>query len=60
MKESLKNVTNRSVHNKLYARHLFDHYGPCPYCPPNGGCNRGFGVAENRNWKEFRKTQYKE
>jgi len=60
MKENLKNVTNRSVYNKLHAIHLYNHYGLCPICPPNGGCNRGFGVVENRNWKKFRKTQYKE
>lgn len=59
-KETFRNTTNRYVYNILYSRHLFDHYGLCPYCPPNGGCNRGFGVTENRNWKEFRKTQYKE
>jgi hypothetical protein len=60
MKETIKNTTNSSVYNKLYKEHLFDYYGLCPYCPFNGGCNRGFGVMENRNWKKFRKTQYKE
>ena len=59
-KETTKNTMNRSVYNKLHTEYLFNHYGLCPYCPANGGCNRGFGVTENRNWKEFRKTQYKE
>lgn len=59
-KETTKNTTNNSVYNKLYTKHLFDYYGLCPYCPVNGGCNRGYGAAENRNWKKFRKTQYKE
>lgn len=30
----------------------------CTYCPPNKGCNRN-NIRFQRNWKKYRKTQWK-
>lgn len=53
-KRVLENTTDSRVY-KLTAR---EGVMSCPICPPHRGCNRDYFGVE-RNWKKFRKTQYK-
>ena len=43
--------------SKTYKSALKKVIGLCPFCPPNRGCNRRWD--NDRNWKKFRKTQWK-
>lgn len=45
--------------NKEYKNAKIDLEGSsrCPICSPNSGCNRN--RKKERNWKSFRKTQWK-
>ncbi len=52
--EEIKITNNRSVYNKCY-RNLYTY---CPICAFNRGCNRD-RKNRSKNWKEYRKTQYK-
>lgn len=61
MRETLKNTTNSSVYKKLKMRHwnigcwiCFKRSGGNKY----GGCD-GPDRKYLRNWKQYRKTQYK-
>ena len=52
-KENSNNTTNSKAY-KLLRR--VKELG-CPICGPHSGCNSGWWV--NRNWKAYRKTQWK-
>ena len=62
MKETLETTTNSSVYNKLYLK-KYGNLG-CYYCYIRsggyryGGCD-GPRRSTMRNWKHYRKTQYK-
>lgn len=49
-------LTNNSKEYKKAKRELDGD--KCPICPPNRGCNRNRNY--NDNWKEYRKSQWKE
>lgn len=38
---------------------LSDEERLCPMCAPNKGCNSWKKPRDLRNWKNYRKTQYK-
>lgn len=57
-KELLKTTTNSNVYNRAYRHYLEYAHGICSRCPPRKGCNWG-RRNRDRNWKNFRKTQYK-
>ena len=64
-RETLETTTNPSVWRRLRVRKLVKDNGLCMYCVKKSGRldrgeNRGFGGRKIRkNWKKFRKTQYK-
>ena len=59
-KETLNNTENSNVYKRLFWRKLSNELGLCNYCPPHKGCNRRKKRSEeDRNWKNFRKTQWK-
>jgi hypothetical protein len=58
-KETLKTTTNRKVYKMLHRKELYDEQGLCHYCGPHSGCNSNFRPSSNRNWKMYRKTQWK-
>jgi hypothetical protein len=60
MSNEKSKTTNRSVYNKLYRNELSKKFGLCPICGPHSGCNSRFGIkGPYRNWKIYRKTQWK-
>lgn len=58
-KETVKNVVDSSVYKKLLALVLLREKGICPFCRPHGGCNARNKYTVKKNWKKYRKTQYK-
>jgi hypothetical protein len=59
-KETLETTTNSRVY-KLLKRIKLDKYeGLCPICGPHTGCNFFKKHRGIKNWKEYRKTQWKE
>jgi hypothetical protein len=58
-KENLKTTTNSRVY-KILKRKMLDNYeGLCPICGPHSGCNFFKKHRGHKNWKEYRKTQWK-
>ena len=55
--KNLKNFITEhpSVIKKLWFKTILI----CSMCPPNKGCNRRKKNHIESNWKEYRKTQYK-
>jgi hypothetical protein len=57
------NVLKTTTDNRTYRRALLevvsDNELLCHYCPPHKGCNWFKKDKRMRNWKEYRKTQYK-
>jgi hypothetical protein len=47
--ETRERYKSKELHNDLY----------CTYCPPNKGCNRRWNRSEQRNWKQYRKYQWR-
>ena len=49
--------------NKIYKillkRKISDLFGYCDRCGLNSGCNSRNRVNKIKNWKEYRKTQWK-
>ena len=62
LKTEFKETDNSTVYRRSRWQHLAttgkSQGNWCPICPPKKGCNRRF--RKDRNWKCFRKTQYKE
>jgi hypothetical protein len=58
-KEDLKTTTNRKVYKILLRRKFYDDHGLCHYCGPHSGCNSNNRLYKMRNWKKYRKTQWK-
>jgi len=62
-RETLKNTTNSSVYKKLQWKHVRDV--PCMICLQRtgsiyGGCGWWYlPKREKKNWKNYRKTQYR-
>ena len=52
-------ISNQNVFKRVYWYNLCSYNGYCSHCPPNGGenakSNRDF-----KNWKKYRRNQYKE
>jgi hypothetical protein len=64
MRETLKNTTNSSVYNKLLKMEIALKHGLCLICFKRSGGDlyRNCDAADRptiRNWKYYRKTQYK-
>jgi len=57
-KKEFEETDNSVVYRRCRNIHLAKEHGFCEYCSPNRGCNRRARGSE-RNWKRFRKTQYK-
>lgn len=51
------NIMDTSLKEKVLK--LSDEEGLCPICAPNKGCNCWNKPRDLRNWKKYRKTQYK-
>lgn len=51
--EEMAITTHRQIYNKCWIK----LYTSCPICSPGKGCNKNKDYI--RNWKKFRKTQYK-
>ena len=58
-KVNLKTTTNSKEYKILLMKKLSDEERLCPMCPPNKGCNSWKKPRDLRNWKNYRKTQYK-
>lgn len=65
MRETIENTTSSKFYRiKTVIPHKFDYGFDCYLCPREGvcqkhdACNQTKGLI--RNWKEFRKKQYKE
>lgn len=55
-RSKLKNV----ISSKEYTMKNRDAVGlSCPICRPHKGCNRRYGSSIIKNWKKYRKYQYK-
>jgi hypothetical protein len=53
--QNLKTTT----HSRTYKMYQRAQVLGCPICGPNSGCNR-YSKYKDRNWKKYRKTQYKQ
>ena len=58
-RENLKTTTNRKTYKILLRRKFYDDHGLCHYCGPHSGCNSNWKPSSSRNWKQYRKTQWK-
>lgn len=58
-KENLKTTTNRKTYKIILRRKIYDDNGLCHYCGPHSGCNSYRKKHPLRNWKQYRKTQWK-
>lgn len=58
-KQELKITTNRRVFNLLYKKDVRAKHGLCPYCNLHSGCNYWNRSKPQKNWKNYRKTQYR-
>lgn len=56
MKKSHEKIKSTSC-NREYKTCLKEEKGMCSFCPPSKGCNSKQQIK--RNWKKFRKTQWK-
>lgn len=59
-RENLKTTTNKKVYKILLRKLFYDERGLCHLCGPHSGCNSNRKKKVRKNWKEFRKTKYKE
>jgi len=59
-KEIMNTASNRGVYNKSRKNYL-GVYGfiKCSWCKYHRGCNRRFHRNDIRNWKNYRKQQWK-
>ena len=58
-KENLKTTTNRKMYKILLRKQFYNDHGLCFYCGPHSGCNSNWKPSSSRNWKQYRKTQWK-
>jgi hypothetical protein len=54
----ISTTNNSRIYKLLKREKLYSWEGKCFYCPPHGGCNRK-NREQIKNWKKYRKTQYK-
>jgi hypothetical protein len=59
-KEKLRTTTNSRVYKILNRKMLDNNEGLCPICGPHSGCNFWKKHRGLRNWKEYRKTQWRD
>ena len=59
-KQKLETTTNSREYKIILRKVLDNNEGLCPICGPHTGCNFFKKYRPNRNWKEYRKTQWKE
>lgn len=52
-------ISNQNAFKRIYWDNLCSYEGYCPHCPPNGGENAKPN-RDRKNWKKYRKTQYRE
>ena len=53
-----KNILETTSDSRTYKMTMRSQVLGCPICGPNSGCNYR-GKRKQRNWKQFRKTNYK-
>ena len=53
----LSKIDHSRTYKLLYMKCISRKEGLCTLCSPHKGCNGGRG--RNRNWKKFRKKQWK-
>ena len=59
-KKIMDETCNSKVYKKAQKRVIDGEERKCFYCPPHSGCNGLFGGTKGRrNWKRYRKNQYK-
>lgn len=58
-RETIKTTTDRRYYKMLKRKAFYDDRGLCHYCGPHSGCNSNNHLYGMKNWKKFRKTQYK-
>lgn len=60
---SKRKILDTTTHSRTYKliKHewVSSNLGLCWFCPPNKGCNYWNKNKPNRNWKNYRKNQYK-
>lgn len=56
MKNSKK--LSETTNSRTYRLTELNYKRGCVFCGPHSGCN-AVAKKEDRNWKKFRKTQYK-
>lgn len=57
-KEIMDSTTDSRIY-KMAKRFSLEAYGVCSRCPYRGGDNHGRSRLIKKNWKQYRKTQYK-
>jgi hypothetical protein len=57
-KKIMDETTNSNTYNKAKRHYIDEQDGKCSWCPWHRGHNQRHNVA--RNWKKYRKTQYKD
>lgn len=54
--KGIENITDSRTFKRIWLRSKLD----CDRCPPNKGCNRKHKKLDNKNWKKYRKKQWKQ
>lgn len=55
----MKTTANRRVFNLVYKSSVNAKHGLCSICNMHSGCNYWYRSKPQKNWKAYRKTQYK-
>jgi len=55
----VEKISSETTDSRTYKLALRSAVLGCPICGPHRGCN-GMSEKKQRNWKKFRKTQYKD
>lgn len=61
MVQKVKNKISETYNSRVYKLLKRSKVLGCPICGPNSGCNSSSRKGDlDRNWKKFRKTQWKQ
>ena len=58
-KEVMNSTTDSRVYKIAHREQMEHTHGCCSRCHPRRGCNWSRSGVVKRNWKVYRKTQYK-
>lgn len=55
----VKKIMRETIDSRTYRLIVNSIVSGCTICSPHKGCNKWYSGNVNRNWKNYRKTQWK-